>query len=180
MRKLAVGIAGVVVVAVTVAAWAQHQHGVAKPATAPARCDMKGGMDSAIKTIDQAIAAVENGHKDAALAALKQAKATLQECQEHCLAQAGGAGSYANTNCPTMGGKIDPAKVTPALTRTFNGKTIAFCCGGCPGAWDKLSDQEKQAKLAKVTPASSQPAPSAGHMQHMNMTVNSSCCGGCQ
>lgn len=55
-----------------------------------------------------------------------------------------------NDRCPIMGGKIDPAKVPAALTREFNGHKVGFCCGGCPAAWDKLSDTEKQAKLDKV------------------------------
>jgi hypothetical protein len=50
-----------------------------------------------------------------------------------------------NTTCPIMGGKIDPA-----LTRHFKGQTVAFCCGMCFGKWDKLNDQEKQAKLDKA------------------------------
>jgi len=49
-----------------------------------------------------------------------------------------------------MGTKIDPAKVPESLTRTYNGKKVAFCCAGCPVAWDKLSDADKTAKLAKT------------------------------
>jgi hypothetical protein len=55
--------------------------------------------------------------------------------------------AFANTKCPMMGSRIDASKVTPALTREFKGQKVAFCCGGCPAAWDKLSDAEKQAKL---------------------------------
>lgn len=58
--------------------------------------------------------------------------------------------AYANVKCPMMGGAIDPAKVTPELTREFKGQKVAFCCGGCPAAWDKLSDKEKQEKLDAV------------------------------
>ena len=61
------------------------------------------------------------------------------------------AKEYANVNCPIMtGSKINPAKVTDELTRTYKGKKVAFCCAGCPGAWDKLSDDEKDTKLAAV------------------------------
>lgn len=59
---------------------------------------------------------------------------------------------FANATCPMMPNKIDPDKVTPELTRQFQGKKVAFCCGGCPGKWDELSDEEKAAKLAQVTP----------------------------
>lgn len=57
------------------------------------------------------------------------------------------AGKFANARCPIMGSRIDPAKVPNSLTREYKGQKIAFCCGGCPGAWDRLSDEKKQAKL---------------------------------
>ena len=61
------------------------------------------------------------------------------------------APAFANVRCPIMPSSvIDPAKVTAKLTRTHKGKKVAFCCAGCPAAWDKLSDAEKDAKLAKV------------------------------
>ena len=55
-----------------------------------------------------------------------------------------------NTHCPIMGGKIDPDNIKPELTRQFKGQTIGFCCGMCPAKWDKLSDEQKQAKLDAV------------------------------
>lgn len=54
---------------------------------------------------------------------------------------------FANTHCPIMGGKIDPSKVSDSLVREYKGKRIAFCCGGCPAQWDRLSDAQKDAKL---------------------------------
>ena len=54
---------------------------------------------------------------------------------------------FANTKCPIMGSTINPSKVTEGLTRVYKGKKIAFCCGGCPGQWDKLTDAQKDAKL---------------------------------
>lgn len=67
---------------------------------------------------------------------------------------AGGAPAFVNTSCPIMpGNAIDPANVPATLTRTHKGKKVAFCCAGCPKTWDKLTDAEKDAKLAKVTPA---------------------------
>ncbi|MCE5279635.1 MAG: hypothetical protein ABFD92_09445 [Planctomycetaceae bacterium] len=71
-----------------------------------------------------------DGHKDKAGAAAVETKS-----------------DFANTKCPMMGSKINPAKVTAALTREFKGQKVAFCCGGCPAAWDKLSDADKQTKL---------------------------------
>lgn len=57
--------------------------------------------------------------------------------------------AIANSQCPIMGGAVNPS-----LTREYKGQTVAFCCGMCPPAWDKLSDSQKDAKLAAVvTPA---------------------------
>jgi hypothetical protein len=55
--------------------------------------------------------------------------------------------AIANTRCPIMGGKLDPANVPSTLTRQYKSQTIGFCCGSCPSAWDKLSDAEKDKKL---------------------------------
>ena len=65
-------------------------------------------------------------------------------------AQAPGPVVYANVRCPIMSNPIVPANVTQSLTREHKGQKVAFCCGGCPGAWDKLSDADKDAKLAAV------------------------------
>ncbi len=71
------------------------------------------------------------------------------------------ASPYANVKCPIMLGVIDPAKVTDATTRVFNGQKVAFCCAGCPEKWDKLSDKEKQAKLDAVKAPTTEPAEKA-------------------
>jgi hypothetical protein len=47
-----------------------------------------------------------------------------------------------------MGSTITPEKVTKELTRDYKGQKVGFCCAGCPAAWDKLPDSEKDAKLA--------------------------------
>jgi hypothetical protein len=56
-------------------------------------------------------------------------------------------GKIVNARCPIMGGKLDRENVPASLTRTFAGQKVGFCCGGCPAKWDKLSDEEKTAKL---------------------------------
>ena len=53
-----------------------------------------------------------------------------------------------NARCPIMGGKP-----VATLTRDYNGQTVGFCCGMCPGQWDRLTDAQKDAKLAKVAGA---------------------------
>jgi hypothetical protein len=62
------------------------------------------------------------------------------------------SGKVVNVRCPIMDTKIDPQKVPESLTRMHKGKKVGFCCAGCPAAWDKLSDAEKDDKLAKVMP----------------------------
>ncbi|MFP4107340.1 MAG: efflux RND transporter periplasmic adaptor subunit, partial [Phycisphaerae bacterium] len=60
------------------------------------------------------------------------------------------AAAPVNTTCPIMGGKVANKDIDPDLTRTFDGKTVGFCCAGCPQQWDELSDAEKREKLAAV------------------------------
>ena len=60
------------------------------------------------------------------------------------------ARDLANSRCPIMGSPIKPESVTANLTRDYKGQQIGFCCAGCPAAWDKLTDAEKQAKLNAV------------------------------
>jgi YHS domain-containing protein len=50
-----------------------------------------------------------------------------------------------NTTCPYSG---NPVKSD--VTSTHNGKTIAFCCGGCKSKFDKASAAEKDAILSKA------------------------------
>ena len=57
---------------------------------------------------------------------------------------------FVNARCPIMGSPIDPAHVPDSLTREYKGQKVAFCCGMCPPAWDKLSDAEKDKKLEAV------------------------------
>jgi hypothetical protein len=57
-----------------------------------------------------------------------------------------------NVRCPIMGTKIDPADVPEELTRQWKGKTVGFCCPGCPAKWDELTDEQKKEKLKAVMP----------------------------
>lgn len=58
---------------------------------------------------------------------------------------------FVNVRCPIMGSPIDAANVPASLVREHKGRKVALCCAGCPEAWDALSDEEKDAKLAAVT-----------------------------
>ncbi|MCS7469842.1 hypothetical protein NZK35_24585 [Stieleria sp. ICT_E10.1] len=53
--------------------------------------------------------------------------------------------NFANTKCPIMGGKP-----TSELTAEYEGKTIGFCCEGCPEKWAALDEDVKAEKFAKV------------------------------
>jgi hypothetical protein len=55
-----------------------------------------------------------------------------------------------NTTCPITGGALSPDGVVERLTRDYKGQKIGFCCDGCPETWDKLTDAEKDAELAKA------------------------------
>ena len=54
-----------------------------------------------------------------------------------------------NRNCPIMGHAV----TADGGTVTWNGKTIGFCCDGCKPEFEKLSDEDKTAKLAEADKA---------------------------
>jgi len=114
--------------------------------------DVKEGHSAHLEmistSIEKAMKAIESEDKETAMAELNNAQQMLAVLKKGFSGQE--KSGYVNTKCPMMGGEIDPEKVTSDLTRQFQGQTVAFCCGGCPGMWDKLSDTEKEAKLSKV------------------------------
>lgn len=116
-----------------------------------ADCPQK--IAAALKSLDAVEKAVKANDSPTALKELAQVRQTLAAMHQSMLAQ-----SIANDRCPIMNSAINPAQTTAALTRVFQGKTVAFCCAGCPAAWDKLTDAQKAEKLAKVTPAKAAPA----------------------
>jgi len=102
----------------------------------------------AILSIDKAAKAVESGDNKTALAELHKAQKMLIRIYgaigTHLKPQ------FANNRCPIMGSPINPEKVATNLIRDYKGQKVAFCCAGCPSMWDKLTDAQKQDKLAKV------------------------------
>lgn len=98
--------------------------------------------------IEKSIKAIEAGDKEAALEELHKVQRMLIAINTGIAKNV--QSKFANSKCPIMGGTIDPAKVPDSLIRDFKDQKVAFCCGGCPDSWDKLSDVEKEAKLAKV------------------------------
>jgi hypothetical protein len=104
------------------------------------------------KSIDKALNALNTGDKKTALVELKKAKMMMAIIDKMIAMHT--KPEFANTKCPIMGSPINPDKVAKDLIRDYKGQKVAFCCGGCPQSWDKLSAAKKQAKLAKVKPAS--------------------------
>ena len=51
-----------------------------------------------------------------------------------------------NDTCPMMEGH----GVNEDVTVSYKGSTIGFCCEGCVGAWNDLSDEEKASKVAMM------------------------------
>ena len=109
-----------------------------------------GHLSMVSQSIDNAIKALESGNKGTALAELHKAQKMLAAIKK-------GVGGhekpkFANARCPVMGSAINPEKVGKNLVRDYKGQKVAFCCGGCPRAWDRLTDAQKDAKLAKAKP----------------------------
>lgn len=53
------------------------------------------------------------------------------------------AGEPINTMCPIGGHEFTKAGHSKDLTRSYNGKTIGFCCSGCTDAFDGMTAEEK-------------------------------------
>lgn len=52
--------------------------------------------------------------------------------------------NYVNTKCPMMGSPISGERTTVA----YNGQRVGFCCPGCAGKWESLTDAQKAEKFA--------------------------------
>jgi hypothetical protein len=124
--------------------------GTAVSAGQKASAEFLAEIEVAIKTIESAQRPVKSRDKKSALTELAKAKDFLGKIREKLIVQTQPA--FVNTRCPIMGTPINSAKVKPNLIRDYKGQKVAFCCGGCPAAWDKLSDAEKDAKLRAVAP----------------------------
>ncbi|UCD51851.1 MAG: hypothetical protein JSW27_04290 [Phycisphaerales bacterium] len=111
--------------------------------------------------VQKAIGHIEAGRSQAALAELKRVKIALASVHkalgQHVQPK------FANTLCPIMGAPINPEKVAANLVREYNGQKVAFCCAGCPAAWDQLSATDKAAKLKKAGAQTQQ-----NHSQHQH------------
>ncbi len=110
--------------------------------------------EAAAKKIAEAQALLEKQHQ----AMHKHMKAMGATCGDKpapqcpmCQAGPQASAKIINVRCPMMGTTLKLEKVTEKLTREFKDQKIGFCCGGCPTAWDGLSDEQKEAKLKKAS-----------------------------
>lgn len=88
---------------------------------------------------------IQAGQYQAALAQLEQAQNLLKSTQAAMGQHVKPA--FVNDRCPIMGAPIEAARVTPDLVREYEDQKVAFCCAGCPAAWDKLSEADRQVRL---------------------------------
>lgn len=112
-------------------------------------------MSAIQEAVARAIGHLEAGHPQDTLQELKQIQSALESLRR--MIDRNAAPPFVNDRCPILGTPIDPTKVTTALTRRYGGQRVAFCCAGCPQAWDRLGNAEKTAKLATVCPPPQQP-----------------------
>ncbi|GAB5444295.1 MAG: hypothetical protein Fues2KO_46440 [Fuerstiella sp.] len=69
------------------------------------------------------------------------------------------AAEVINTHCPIMGEEIENPE--EATTVEWNGKKVAFCCPPCEDEWARMTDEEREAALAKA-----ESGEGAGHGDH--------------
>jgi hypothetical protein len=85
-----------------------------------------------------------------AVAALIIAAGSLFGCQSTKTTDAGAEVRTVNSTCPVAGNawSENGSKTRPAaLTRTYKGDTVGFCCQGCASKWDAMTDAERAQKL---------------------------------
>jgi len=86
-------------------------------------------------TIERAIRHLKAGHQEAALDELAKSQDAIASLEkaigQHVKPR------FPNARCPIMGSPINVGNIAEELTRTYKGQKIAFCCAGCPAAWDR-------------------------------------------
>ena len=74
-----------------------------------------------------------------------EAGAKKEGCCESKTAEGGESASAVNAKCPYSGNPVNLS-----VTADYKGRTVAFCCGGCAGKWNKEIDADKDAMLVKA------------------------------
>lgn len=150
------------------------------------RAQVSRSVREALAKVAEARQAITGGNQQAALEALAEIEQSLTSVHGRVRP------TVVNANCPMMGSPVDPARVTPALYREHEGQGVGFCCGGCPAAWDRLSDEQKAERLeAAGTREVEQPAednkaenvqaeaPAEAASHHEQPAAAGGCCGTC-
>jgi hypothetical protein len=133
-----------------------------------------GKLSAALDKLDAVESAVKSGDTEAALQALAAARKAIRPVARRSEAVVASADAgkgkahkhhahkqespkpeakeakYVNRTCPIMGNPIQHDSVKPQLVRQHKGQAVAFCCGGCPAAWDRLSAEQKATKLSEA------------------------------
>lgn len=111
-------------------------------------CAIKGAEKTSATAAKKPCCAIKGAEKTAATATKKgcgSMKGSGKTAKGHSTMAAIKVSAAVNTNCPISG-----RTANASVTTKYNGKTVAFCCGGCIGAWEKLANDEKMAKLASA------------------------------
>lgn len=118
------------------------------------KSSQKKHVTAALEALGAAKKAADAGDAKTASAQIAKAQTHLglvqKEITEKCSLCAADDGKIVNVRCPIMGSKVNPDKISSKLIREFEGQKVGFCCGGCPAAWDKLSDAARDEKLRAV------------------------------
>jgi hypothetical protein len=105
-------------------------------------------VSGALKNLSAAEAAIKAGEKQTALAELAKVRKVLEDLQARVKPSA--SKGVVNSVCPIMGGKFDPNKIKANLVVAYKDGKVGFCCAMCVPKWNKLSDTEKDKKLAAL------------------------------
>jgi hypothetical protein len=120
-------------------------------------------IEDAMASLDAAMKATETGDKAAAMKEMENCKKILSNCKncmDRCTGPAEkkdgmsmanandeGTSTIANSKCPLMGTPLSKENYPNKLIREYKGMKIGVCCPECLPMWDKLTDEEKDAKL---------------------------------
>jgi hypothetical protein len=163
MAKIGVVLGVGIIVALGFIAVHAAQGDVAAPAKENAmkdmhECTMKCTMNceknmkettEVMAMLDAAVKALDAGNTADAKIEIEKAQKMLKDmhmAQKKCMEKM----PTVNDRCPITEKKIDMMNTPEDLTTIYKGKKVGFCCPNCPPAWDKLTDKEKDEKLAKV------------------------------
>jgi len=135
---------------------AQGGHAASRPAHHRLHETHVKKLHEAMKAMDEAVKAVQADQKHKALSELHKARGLVSACYKAMMEL--DRGKIVNVRCPMMGMKLQPDKMSAKLTRTYKGRKVGFCCPECLGAWDRLSEGQKDRKLLGSLPAGTEGA----------------------